>query len=55
MPLVQLPGDEGLVWQPEKTQNKKKNCKDCFACQFCSDSRCNLCLKNKKVKNYKKI
>lgn len=29
---------------------QKHPCKDCFDCQFCSDTRCNICFSQKKRK-----
>lgn len=29
----------------KETQPKKHPCQDCRFCQWCSDDRCNLCLK----------
>ena len=48
MPFVRAKNIEGLIWQPEETGcAKKHNCKDCFSCQWCSDERCSLCLREK--------
>ncbi|MBU2481502.1 MAG: hypothetical protein KJ760_10475, partial [Proteobacteria bacterium] len=35
----------GNVYVPEikNTCPKKHPCKDCFACEFCSDDRCRVC------------
>ena len=45
MGWVKLPGGIGKVYVPEERPDapKKHDCKDCFSCQMCSDSRCNLC------------
>ena len=51
MAFKELPGGKGKIWIPEELKEKKHNCTDCFACQFCSDSRCELCLKKKNKKN----
>ena len=34
----------GLVCCPEESKDKKHCCTDCKFCQWCSDSRCSLCL-----------
>jgi hypothetical protein len=48
MAWVKAPGLTGKVYVPdEKLQESKKHpCKDCFACQMCSDDRCSLCRKD---------
>jgi len=54
MPFITVSGIKGKIFIPdEHTIIKKNPCKDCFYCQFCSDEKCNLCLKNKasKTKN----
>ncbi len=45
MPYIKIPGMLGKLYVPEKKANQKKKhpCKDCFACEFCSDDRCNIC------------
>ncbi|HOO39413.1 MAG TPA: hypothetical protein PLV78_13925 [Deltaproteobacteria bacterium] len=46
MAFVRMKGVKGLVYVPEENSGLKKHpCKDCYACQMCSDSRCMLCLK----------
>ncbi len=35
---------DGLLCCPEENKNKKQDCPDCKFCQWCSDSRCSLCL-----------
>jgi hypothetical protein len=51
MAFVEMPGFKGKVYVPEKKPGsaKKHPCKDCYACQMCSDDRCNLCLRQKNV------
>jgi hypothetical protein len=46
MAFVTIPGFKGKLYVPEETPGslKKHPCKDCYACQICSDDRCNLCL-----------
>ncbi len=35
---------QGLIFCPGGGEGKKKHpCPDCHFCQWCSDSRCNLC------------
>ncbi len=51
MPFIKIEGFTGNIYVPETNHMKKKHpCKDCFSCQFCSDERCELCLKKKSVK-----
>ncbi len=47
MPYVRYSGIKGLIYVPEGTPEnlKKHDCKDCFSCRMCSDSRCGLCRK----------
>lgn len=33
------------VYRPSEGKLKKYPCKDCFSCLFCSDARCQICLK----------
>lgn len=48
MPFIKIEGFTGNIYVPEINQGKKKHqCKDCFSCQFCSDERCELCLKKR--------
>jgi hypothetical protein len=48
MAFVRMKGVEGLVYVPEDTGGSKKHpCDDCYYCQWCSDNRCELCLKTK--------
>ncbi len=49
MAFIRIAGVQGKVYVPDQTGRKKHNCKDCFCCQRCSDSRCRLCL-NRKTK-----
>ncbi len=54
MPYKRIKGVTGLVYVPEQDQgDKKHNCKDCFCCQWCSDSRCRQCLKKKTCRRKK--
>jgi len=44
MAFVRMKGIEGLMYVPEENGGVKKHpCKDCYACQMCSDNRCALC------------
>ncbi len=46
MAFIQMEGVEGLVYVPEDDGRAKKHpCDDCYSCQWCSDNRCELCLK----------
>jgi hypothetical protein len=47
MKFVRISGFEGKIFIPEDNSKslKKHSCKDCMSCQYCSDERCNLCLK----------
>ena len=49
MAWVRIEGVEGLVWEPEHdpAAERKHNCRDCYSCQMCSDTRCDECLKRK--------
>ncbi len=45
MSFRKLPNDGGLLYEPETAGGKRKNrCRECFACQWCSDERCSACL-----------
>jgi len=45
MAYRRIKGFKGLVYEPEPDQmGSKHKCKDCFCCQWCSDSRCEPCL-----------
>lgn len=45
MPFVSRPGLNGKIYIPEHCPGRKKhNCRNCYACQACSDDRCSLCL-----------
>lgn len=48
MPFIEMDGVDGLVYvpDPEPLSAKKHPCPDCEACQRCSDSRCNICLRD---------
>lgn len=47
MAFVRMKGIDGLVFVPEDTGAAKKHpCADCYRCQWCSDNRCALCLRN---------
>lgn len=35
------------AFRPPECAVKKHPCKDCFNCLFCSDARCEVCLKSK--------
>jgi len=55
MAYRRIKGIPGLVFVPDSSKSEKKHsCKDCFFCQWCSDSRCDTCLNNKKCQKRKK-
>jgi hypothetical protein len=44
MAFSELPDNRGRVYIPETGKHpRKKSCRDCFACQWCSDDRCLIC------------
>lgn len=48
----------GLLCCPEECKDKKHRCPDCNFCQWCSDSRCSLCLdqvRYDRVESHEKI
>ncbi len=49
MAWVKMRGLDGLVWQPDPqpASQRKHNCRDCYSCQMCSDTRCAQCLTRK--------
>lgn len=49
MPFVNVPGLKGKVYVPDPDPDtpKKNPCPDCFSCQMCADSRCQVCLRQK--------
>jgi len=48
MAFVRMKGVEGLVYVPEDNGGSKKHpCNDCYYCQWCSENKCELCLKTK--------
>ncbi len=36
------------AFKPLSKKLKKHDCKDCFNCLFCSETRCKVCIANKK-------
>lgn len=50
MPFIRIPGLKGMIYVPEASgkTKKKQDCNDCFSCQMCADSRCSVCLEEKK-------
>jgi hypothetical protein len=46
MAFVTKTGVTGKIYVPEKKtgERQKHACRDCFACQLCSDDRCQMCL-----------
>ncbi|MBN2270043.1 MAG: hypothetical protein JXN61_05480 [Sedimentisphaerales bacterium] len=54
MAYKRIRGIPGLVYVPEPDeQGGKHPCKDCFCCQWCSDSRCQICLKKRACRKKK--
>jgi hypothetical protein len=49
MTFVTKTGVTGKIYAPEKKSGErhKHACRDCYACQLCSDDRCQLCLAGK--------
>ena len=47
MAFIKVPGLLGRVYVPEARPGKKHPCRDCFACEFCSDDRCRVCRRTK--------
>ena len=47
-----IPGLKGKVFVPELPKGclKKHPCRDCFACQQCSDDRCRVCLNDRRYR-----
>lgn len=44
-----IPGITGKVYVPDLLEKGKKHpCKDCFACQNCSQERCRVCRQEKR-------
>jgi hypothetical protein len=45
MPFVEIKGLPGKVYVPESVPAtaKKNPCPDCFSCQMCSSTRCQIC------------
>lgn len=45
MPFIRLPGLAGKVYVPNPPPDpqQKHPCPDCFACQECPESRCQVC------------
>ena len=47
-PFISMRGVKGQVFVPESTNGRKKHrCPDCDWCQWCGDTRCHLCLRQK--------
>jgi hypothetical protein len=51
MAYIRIKGIPGLVYEPDSTPTERKHdCDDCYACQWCGDTRCTCCLRQKKGK-----
>ena len=57
MPFESVPGLKGKVYVPAESRegSKKYPCKDCFACQHCSDDRCGVCLSLRQCSDCKQV
>jgi hypothetical protein len=55
MAFITIPNIKGKIYIPEtKPQTlKKQKCHDCFSCQICSESRCQVCMSEESCKNKK--
>lgn len=51
MPYIRLPGVTGKIYVPESDPHAKKKhpCDDCFECGWCNDSKCEVCLREKRT------
>ena len=46
MAYVRIKGIKGLVYVPDQNaEDKKHNCKDCYYCMWCSNNKCEICVK----------
>ena len=45
MAFVKIPGIKGKIYEPDNRSDSKKkhDCQDCYSCQMCSDTRCDVC------------
>jgi hypothetical protein len=44
MGFEKLPDNQGMIYTPDcRCVRRKKNCPDCFSCQWCSTERCRVC------------
>ena len=44
MAFQTIPGFEGQVFVPDEGPGERKHpCRECYACQQCSDDRCRVC------------
>ena len=52
MPFVTMPGLKGKVYVPEErpAHTKKYQCKNCYFCQMCPDTRCSVCFEQEQCK-----
>ncbi len=48
MAYIRIKGIPGLVYEPDSPSSEQKHdCEDCYACQWCGDTRCTCCLRQK--------
>lgn len=45
MPWITLDNAKGRVYVPECGRPSRHNCPDCYACQFCDETRCAMCIR----------
>jgi 4-amino-4-deoxychorismate lyase len=57
MGFIRKKGIPGLIYVPDQHSQKtnKNNCKDCFCCRYCSDEKCDGCMRNKAGKSHAMI
>ena len=53
MSFLRHAGLPGLIYMPRPSCRRKHYCRDCHMCQFCSDERCDACLRAKRKKKGK--
>jgi len=53
MAFITIPNIIGKIFVPETLAEtiKKRKCHDCFSCQMCSESRCELCKSEESCKD----
>ncbi|MFC1762393.1 hypothetical protein ACFL6U_09975 [Planctomycetota bacterium] len=52
MAYIRIKGIPGLVYQPDTEPTQRKHdCKDCYACQWCAETRCQSCRQHKRKRS----